>query len=150
MKYCMVGIQTEVAIAWPNSLFSSTDTQARTPVSCIYLAYRFSLTSVTQTLQCRPSWKDWWGCSVTTTCTIYDLLCLILQQLYKSNALAVLCISRKSLMKMWYTYVSSPTIVSCHGWSIHPCYVHNIKWSKTLWALVCTMPRHHLSTAHSC
>lgn len=62
----------------PNSLFSSTDTQARTPVSCIYLACRFSLTSVTQTLQCRPSWKDWWGCSVNTTCTIYDLLCLIL------------------------------------------------------------------------
>jgi len=45
----MVGIQTEVAIAWPISLFSSTDTQARTPVSYIYLACRFSLTSVTQT-----------------------------------------------------------------------------------------------------
>jgi len=42
----MVGIQTEVAIAWPISLFSSTDTQARTPVSYIYLACRFSLTSI--------------------------------------------------------------------------------------------------------
>ena len=140
----------EVAIAWPNSLFSSTDTQARTPVSYIYLACRFSLTSVTQTLQCRPSWKDWWGCSVTTTCTIYDLLlCLILQQLYKSNALAVLCISQKSLMKTWYTYVSSPTIISCHEYFIHDvCIILNQVRPCGLLFVRCLVTT--FSTAHSC